>query len=166
MFALRLSALLPLSLLLLMPMGCASPAVSNQEADPSIEAAPINSVVALGRLVPEGELIKVSVSNAQDSRVNKLFVQEGDRIHYFPDNLSGGQKQRVAIARALVAQPKLVLADEPTAALDSQTGREVVSIMQELAREQDCAILLVTHDTRILDVADRIITMEDGRLVS
>jgi putative ABC transport system ATP-binding protein len=88
----------------------------------------------------------------------------GDRVYYYPDNLSGGQKQRVAIARALVAQPRLVLADEPTAALDSQSGRDVVTIMQRLAKEQHCAVLIVTHDNRILDVADRILQMEDGRL--
>ena len=87
-----------------------------------------------------------------------------DRIDYYPENLSGGQKQRVAIARALVSHPKLVLADEPTAALDSKSGRDVVTLMQSLAKEQGCTILLVTHDNRILDVADRIIHMEDGRL--
>lgn len=90
----------------------------------------------------------------------------GDHIHYYPDNLSGGQKQRVAIARALVSRPKLVLADEPTAALDSKSGRDVVNLMQQLAKEQGCTILLVTHDNRILDVADRIVTMEDGVLKS
>jgi putative ABC transport system ATP-binding protein len=89
-----------------------------------------------------------------------------DRVDYYPENLSGGQKQRVAIARALVSHPKLVLADEPTAALDKKSGRDVVEIMQKLAKEQGCAILLVTHDNRILDVADRIVHMEDGRLVS
>ncbi len=88
-----------------------------------------------------------------------------DHIHYYPENLSGGQKQRVAIARALVSQPRLILADEPTAALDSKTGRDVVNIMQTLAKEQNCAILLVTHDNRILDIADRILHMEDGYLV-
>ncbi|WP_026733204.1 DevA family ABC transporter ATP-binding protein [Fischerella sp. PCC 9605] len=93
-------------------------------------------------------------------------VGMGDRMDYYPENLSGGQKQRVAIARALVSEPKLVLADEPTAALDSKSGRAVVEIMQQLAKEQGCAILLVTHDNRILDVADRILHMEDGRLAS
>jgi putative ABC transport system ATP-binding protein len=92
-------------------------------------------------------------------------VKLGDRINYYPSDLSGGQKQRVAIARALVSHPKLVLADEPTAALDSKTGRDVVNLMQELAREQNCAILMVTHDNRILDIADRIIHMEDGKLI-
>ncbi len=88
----------------------------------------------------------------------------GDRVNFYPDSLSGGQQQRVAIARALVSQPQLVLADEPTAALDSKSGRNVVEIMQQLAKEQGCTILLVTHDNRILDIADRIIHMEDGRL--
>lgn len=90
----------------------------------------------------------------------------GDRLDYYPDNLSGGQKQRIAIARALVSQPKLVLADEPTAALDSKSGRDVVEIMQHLAKQQDCTILLVTHDNRILDIADRIVHMEDGCLAA
>jgi putative ABC transport system ATP-binding protein len=88
----------------------------------------------------------------------------GDRANYYPSDLSGGQKQRVAIARALVSHPKLVLADEPTAALDSQSGRDVVTLMQGLAKEQGCTILLVTHDNRILDIADRIVNMEDGKL--
>ncbi len=89
-----------------------------------------------------------------------------ERVNYYPETLSGGQKQRVAIARALVSHPKIVLADEPTAALDSKTGRDVVDLMQRLAKEQGCTILLVTHDNRILDIADRIINMEDGRLVN
>jgi putative ABC transport system ATP-binding protein len=88
----------------------------------------------------------------------------GDRLNYYPHNLSGGQKQRVAIARALVSHPALVLADEPTAALDSKSGRDVADLMQKLVREQNITILLVTHDSRILDLADRIVTMEDGRL--
>ncbi|MEQ8753429.1 MAG: DevA family ABC transporter ATP-binding protein [Coleofasciculus sp. G1-WW12-02] len=87
-----------------------------------------------------------------------------NHLNYYPDNLSGGQKQRVAIARALVSHPQLVLADEPTAALDSQSGRNVVEIMQQLAKEQGCTILLVTHDNRILDIADRIIHIEDGHI--
>jgi putative ABC transport system ATP-binding protein len=88
----------------------------------------------------------------------------GERINYYPENLSGGQKQRIAIARALVNSPALVLADEPTAALDKQSGRDVVELMQRLAKDQGTSILLVTHDNRILDIADRILEMEDGRL--
>ena len=89
-----------------------------------------------------------------------------NRVDYGPDRLSGGQKQRVAIARALVRNPKIILADEPTAALDKKSGREVVEILQNLAKAQGCTILLVTHDNRILDVADRIVTLEDGKLTS
>jgi putative ABC transport system ATP-binding protein len=109
-----------------------------------------------------------NISPQQAQTKSESMLKEvglGERINYYPDNLSGGQKQRVAIARALVIHPKLVLADEPTAALDSKTGRDVVNLMQRLAKEQGCTILLVTHDNRILDLADRIINMEDGRLV-
>ena len=88
----------------------------------------------------------------------------GDHLGKLPHDLSGGQKQRVAIARALAAHPQLLLADEPTAALDSATGREVVELLKRLAREQSCSVLMVTHDPRILDVADRLVRMEDGRL--
>ncbi|MDZ7969052.1 MAG: DevA family ABC transporter ATP-binding protein [Nostoc sp. DedSLP03] len=93
-------------------------------------------------------------------------VRLGNHLHYYPDRLSGGQKQRVAIARALVSHPQIILADEPTAALDSQSGRDVVNLMQKLAKEQGCTILMVTHDNRILDIADRIVQMEDGILKS
>ena len=88
-----------------------------------------------------------------------------DHLSKLPQDLSGGQKQRVAIARALAARPQLLLADEPTAALDSSTGREVVELLKRLAREQSCSVLMVTHDPRILDVADRLVRMEDGRLL-
>jgi putative ABC transport system ATP-binding protein len=90
----------------------------------------------------------------------------GEHVDRFPRQLSTGQKQRVAIARALIGNPQIVLADEPTAALDTKSGREVVDLLHNLARKQRCAILLVTHDNRILDIADRMITLEDGRLFS
>jgi putative ABC transport system ATP-binding protein len=90
----------------------------------------------------------------------------GQRVDYHPGRLSGGQKQRVAVARALAASPRLILADEPTAALDSQSGRDVVNLLQQLARTGGCPVLMVTHDSRVLDIADRIIHMEDGRIVS
>ncbi len=89
-----------------------------------------------------------------------------DFLEHLPTELSGGQRQRVAIARALVRQPKIILADEPTAALDRKSGREVVELLHKLAKAQGCAILLVTHDNRILDIADRILTLEDGRITS
>ena len=88
-----------------------------------------------------------------------------DHLGKLPQDLSGGQKQRVAIARALAPRPQLLLADEPTAALDSGTGREVVEVLKRLAREQSCSVLMVTHDPRILDLADRLVRMEDGRLL-
>lgn len=96
--------------------------------------------------------------------LTKIGLEE--RIDYKPQALSGGQKQRVAIARALVNHPALILADEPTAALDHQTGREVMNLLQALAQNNGCTILMVTHDNRILDVADRIINLVDGRLES
>jgi putative ABC transport system ATP-binding protein len=88
------------------------------------------------------------------------------RIHYKPQALSGGQRQRVAIARALANRPRLILADEPTAALDEKSGRDVVNLLQALARNQGSTSLIVTHDNRILDVADRIVNMVDGRIKS
>lgn len=90
----------------------------------------------------------------------------GDRLDYHPSRLSGGQKQRVAIARALALGPNLILADEPTAALDSKSGREVVSLLHSLARERGCPVLMVTHDNRVLDIADRVVNIEDGRIES
>lgn len=90
----------------------------------------------------------------------------GHRIHYKPEELSGGQKQRVAICRALANRPSLILADEPTAALDKESGRDVVELLRRVAKEQGTTILLVTHDNRILDVADRIVNMVDGRVIS
>jgi putative ABC transport system ATP-binding protein len=86
-----------------------------------------------------------------------------DRV---PAKLSGGQRQRVSVARALAADPGLVLADEPTAALDKASGQEVVGLLRDLAKSRGVPILLVTHDPRILDIADRIVAMEDGRIVA
>lgn len=99
-----------------------------------------------------------------DDMLNKVGL--GDRADYFPAKLSGGQRQRVAIARALVSKPKILLGDEPTAALDKESGRAVVKLMQELAKEQKTTIIMVTHDNKILDVADRIIIVEEGRLAN
>ena len=109
------------------------------------------------------------VSAAEVSRLSEEILTRvglGDRLDYHPARLSGGQKQRVAIARALAFNPKLILADEPTAALDSHSGRDIVDLLQELARSQGCPVLMVTHDNRVLDIADRIIHMEDGRIQS
>ncbi|QPH52654.1 ATP-binding cassette domain-containing protein [Pontivivens ytuae] len=94
------------------------------------------------------------------------LVGLGDRVDYLPANLSGGQKQRVAVARALVGNPEIVFADEPTAALDKESGRNVVEMLKALGRERGTTTVMVTHDNRILELADRIITLEDGRIVS
>ena len=105
----------------------------------------------------------------RDARDQCLSILEAvglaDKIDAYPAKLSGGQKQRVAIARALVAKPDLILADEPTAALDKTTGRQIVDLLHDLAKRQGSSILMVTHDNRILDIADRILEMEDGRII-
>jgi putative ABC transport system ATP-binding protein len=84
----------------------------------------------------------------------------------FPADLSGGQKQRVAIARALAGSPEVILADEPTAALDSRSGHNIMQVLRELAHRNERAVVVVTHDSRVLEFGDRIVTMEDGKLVS
>jgi putative ABC transport system ATP-binding protein len=127
----------------------------------------LKSLTALQNVEMAGQVHNMSNREVRQ-RASLMLDAVGlsDRKKYYPDSLSGGQKQRVAIARALMSHPKLVLADEPTAALDSKSGREVVTIMQRLAREQGTTILMVTHDNRILDVADRIVNMEDGCLAA
>jgi putative ABC transport system ATP-binding protein len=104
-----------------------------------------------GRLARAGEMLEA--------------VGLGAKAESLPGQLSGGQRQRVAVARALAARPGLVLADEPTAALDRQSGQDVVRLLTDLARQRGVPILLVTHDPRILDIADRIVAMEDGRVI-
>ncbi len=94
------------------------------------------------------------------------LVGLSDRLDYLPANLSGGQKQRVAVARALVGNPQMVLADEPTAALDKDSADDVVNLLKRLGAARGTTTLLVTHDNRILDRADRILTLQDGRIVS
>lgn len=89
-----------------------------------------------------------------------------DRRDYLPGNLSGGQKQRVAVARALVSNPEIVLADEPTAALDKASGHTVVEMLKALGQTRGTTTVMVTHDPRILEMADRVITLEDGRIVA
>jgi putative ABC transport system ATP-binding protein len=89
-----------------------------------------------------------------------------DRVNYKPRELSGGQRQRVAVARALVNRPKLILADEPTAALEKETSIAVVRLLKELTVKNGCTIMMVTHDNRILDLADRVVNIVDGRIIS
>ncbi len=87
------------------------------------------------------------------------------RLNHTPDQLSGGERQRVAIARALVNEPRLILADEPTGSLDTQRGAEILTLLAEIARQQQAAVLIVTHDTQAAAIADRICTLRDGRLI-
>ncbi|HKZ55123.1 MAG TPA: ATP-binding cassette domain-containing protein [Anaerolineales bacterium] len=87
----------------------------------------------------------------------------GDRLHFLPEKLSGGEKQRVAIARALVNNPALILADEPTANLDSKIGHEIMRLLRRIAKEQGRSVVIVSHDQRIKDIADRVLWLEDGQ---
>src|SRR5713226_5291292 len=106
-------------------------------------------------------------ASAARRRAEELLVEVGleDGMRAFPADLSGGQKQRVAIARALAGDPPILLADEPTAALDSTSGRTVIELLQRLARVHGRAVVMVTHDPRVLAFGDRIIHLEDGRIV-
>ena len=105
---------------------------------------------------------------AMDQQSAALLERVGlaERAGYYPEKLSGGQKQRVAIARALAPEPRLLLADEPTAALDKESGRMAVELFRQLADQQRAAIVMVTHDNKVLDIADRVVQLEEGRLVS
>jgi putative ABC transport system ATP-binding protein len=113
------------------------------------------------------ELDRASDERKRLTEADDILARVGLAAHADkrPAQLSGGQRQRVAVARALAKRPELVLADEPTAALDKASGLEVVRLLREMAKEQGAAILLVTHDPRILEFSDRIVAMEDGRIV-
>jgi putative ABC transport system ATP-binding protein len=126
-----------------------------------------SSLTAVQNVRMAMELFDFSEAEIQE-RAKELLTRLGlgHRLDYKPDRLSGGQKQRVAIARGLAHGPKILLADEPTAALDEASGREVVALLRELANKQCMTIILVTHDNRILDIADRIVNMVDGRIKS
>jgi len=103
---------------------------------------------------------------SREAAVHMLgLVGLAERVDYLPGNLSGGQKQRVAVARALVGNPEVVFADEPTAALDRESGMNVVKMLKRLGSERGTTTIMVTHDGRILEQADRIVTLEDGRVV-
>jgi len=100
-------------------------------------------------------------------RSQDLLAQVGleDKIHALPSQLSGGQQQRVAIARAMIHGPRLIVCDEPTSALDGQTGQKVMEVLRKTALAPDRALIIVTHDSRIFNFADRIARMDDGRIV-
>jgi putative ABC transport system ATP-binding protein len=90
----------------------------------------------------------------------------GERLNFLPEKLSGGEKQRVAIARALINDPSLILADEPTANLDSRIGHEIMRLLRKIGREQKRSVVIVSHDQRIKDIADRVLWLEDGQLLT
>ncbi|WP_166820162.1 ATP-binding cassette domain-containing protein [Thalassoroseus pseudoceratinae] len=119
------------------------------------------------------ENVKMALQLSNDrsderKRIEQLLtdLDLGHRIYYRPKSLSGGQRQRVAIARGIVHKPRIVLADEPTAALDAKTSRIVVNKLRALAKDQGSAVVMVTHDNRVMDIADRVITVEDGAIKS
>lgn len=114
-------------------------------------------------LAASGFARRIAIEKASDM-LNALGL--GDHLHKLPGQLSGGQQQRVAIARALVHEPRLVICDEPTAALDAKTGYKVIELLHKVAVSRDRACIVVTHDSRIFDLSDRIVQMEDGCIVS
>ncbi len=124
----------------------------------------LKSLTALQNVSMTLEMHNAMTERQRLDRATEMLeaVGLGNRLDYKPEQLSSGQRQRVSIARALVGQPKIVLADEPTASLDKQSGYEAVSILKLLAKESQTTILLVTHDYRILDIADRVVELEDG----
>jgi putative ABC transport system ATP-binding protein len=113
-------------------------------------------------LVAAGVARADAIERARGTLERLGIGQLADRL---PRQMSGGQQQRVAIARALVHNPRLVVCDEPTAALDAASGRKVMDLLREVALDQDRAVIIVTHDNRVFDLADRILDMEDGRIV-
>jgi len=104
-------------------------------------------------------------SKAARQRATELLTDLGlgGRLHFLPEKLSGGEKQRVAIARALVNGPPIILADEPTANLDSKIGHEIMRLLRRIAKEQQRSVVIVSHDQRIKDIADRVLWLEDGQ---
>lgn len=112
-------------------------------------------------------LIAAGVAKKQAVKTAKDLLEQfhlGERLDNLPRNLSGGEKQRVAIARALANDPKVILADEPTASLDSKTGHEIMQLLCDTACQEGRAVVIVSHDQRLRDIAHRVITIEDGEL--
>ena len=124
---------------------------------PSIDAA-ANAAVPL---IAQGMDVQSARRKATEMLDALNIADQADKL---PNQLSGGQQQRVAIARALVHEPRLVVCDEPTSALDAKSGRRVMDLLREVAVAEDRACIIVTHDNRIFDLADRILVLEDGRI--
>jgi putative ABC transport system ATP-binding protein len=124
---------------------------------PTIDAASNAAVPLIAR-----GMRRVEATDRARAMLDRLNI--GDQAYKLPNQLSGGQQQRVAIARALVHEPRLVVCDEPTAALDAKSGRRVMDLLRDVAVGRDRSVIIVTHDNRIFDLADRILVMEDGRI--
>jgi putative ABC transport system ATP-binding protein len=124
---------------------------------PSLTAAENASVPLVAAGVARSEALERSMAILDRLNMTEQAAKK-------PNQLSGGQQQRVAIARALVHAPRLIVCDEPTAALDAKSGRRVMDLLREVALSPDRSVIIVTHDNRIFDLADRILTMEDGRI--
>ena len=124
---------------------------------PTLTAAENAAVPLIAKGIKRGEAV-------ERARVLLGKLNIADQADKYPRQLSGGQQQRVAIARALVHEPRLIVCDEPTAALDAKSGRRVMDLLREVALADDRAVIIVTHDNRIFDLADRILAMEDGRI--
>ena len=123
----------------------------------------LSALSALENVSIVAELAGVKASEARRKATALLTeLGLGERLHFLPEKLSGGEKQRVAIARALVNDPSLILADEPTANLDSKIGHEIMRLLRRIAKEQGRSVVIVSHDQRIKDIADRILWLEDG----
>ncbi len=149
---------------------------SLREADlPAVRLRHIGFVFQGFNLFPTlsaGENVELSLglkgikgSEARDEARRLLtLVGLAEKYDALPEDISGGQKQRVAIARAVAGSPEVILADEPTAALDSHTGKTIVEMMAKLAHDENRAVVIVTHDNRLIDYADRIVRLEDGRI--
>jgi putative ABC transport system ATP-binding protein len=126
----------------------------------------LSALSALENVTIVAELARIKHGAARKKAATLLTnLGLGDRLNFLPEKLSGGEKQRVAIARALVNDPALILADEPTANLDSKIGHEIMRLLRSIAKEQGRSVVIVSHDQRIKDIADRVLWLEDGQFM-
>jgi len=124
----------------------------------------LSALTVLDNVALVAELARTKRSEARKRAATLLTeLGLGERLHFLPEQLSGGEKQRVSIARALVNDPVLILADEPTANLDSKIGHEIMRLLQRIAKEQGRSVVIVSHDQRIQEIADRVLWLEDGQ---
>ncbi|MEI4803657.1 ABC transporter ATP-binding protein [Bacillus sp. FJAT-51639] len=148
----------------------------SQKEMTDIRLRKIGFIFQFANLVPfltvKEQLLYIAKLKGKDKKEAGKFAEKlletfglSNRINHYPNQLSGGEKQRVAIARAFMNNPDLILADEPTASLDSKRGREVVELMKQEVKKNKKAAIMITHDEKMLDVCDRILTLRDGKLL-